>query len=78
MAAPIKKFSVGGIAASIWENASDDRTYNTVSLSRNYKDREGKWKNSASMRVNDLPKAVLALQKAYEYLALKEPEMEKN
>ena len=29
------------------------------------------WKSTASLRVNDLPKAALVLNKAYEYLVLR-------
>ncbi len=73
MSAPIKKFSVGGLQIAIWENESKEgKTYNTVSISRNYKDKNDEWKSSNSLRVNDLPKAVTALNKAYEFLALKE------
>ena len=35
---------------------------------KRYKDSDGTWKNTGSLDVNDIPKAVLALQEAYEYL----------
>ena len=72
MVGPVKKFAVGGIQAAVWENSSKEGAqFNTVSLDRRYKSKDDEWKSSASLRVNDLPKAILALQKAYEYLALK-------
>lgn len=78
--APIKKFAVGGVHASIWENEGIDkegnpRVYNSISLSKNYKDKNGEWKSTGSLRAHDLPKAILALQKAYEFSVLKEPEL---
>lgn len=69
---PDKKFKAGAISATVWENKQDSFSYFTVSLERNYKDKMGSWKTTNSMRINDLPKAKLALEKAYEYLVLKD------
>ena len=70
--APIAKYSVGNISVAVWENESKEgNSFNTVSLQRSYKVGE-EWKSSTSLNVNDLPKASLALQKAYEHLSLKE------
>ena len=76
LATPIKKFSVGGIQLAIWENEGQEgRKFYSVSFDRRYKDKEGNWKSTTSLGANDLPKAILALQKAYEFIALKEPEV---
>ena len=74
---PEKKFSTGVITATIWQNQGKGRngepvSYRTVSLQRRYKDKNGVWQTANSLRVNDLPKAALVLQKAYEYLVLRE------
>lgn len=78
MSSPIKKFSAGAIQVAIWENetvlAEGSSSYNTISITRRYKAKDGEWKSSSSLRLNDIPKAILALQEAYKYLALKEPE----
>ncbi|MBN1940797.1 MAG: hypothetical protein JW772_01290 [Candidatus Diapherotrites archaeon] len=69
---PIKKFKAGGIQVAVWENqGKEGNVFNSVSLDKRYKDGE-EWKSSSSFKLNDLPKAILALQKAYEYLALKD------
>src|SRR3990167_3948729 len=74
---PEKKFSAGAICATIWKNNGTSKTtgdsveYRTIQLDRRYKDKEGNWQSTASLRLNDLPKASLVLQKAYEYLVLK-------
>ena len=73
---PEKKFSTGAIQATIWNNdiEKDGATasFKTIVLSRRYCDKEGNWKSTNSLRVNDIPKAALVLQKAYEYLVLKD------
>lgn len=72
---PEKRFSTGGIVATVWKNAQTtngkEYEYNTISLQRRYADKEGKWQSSNSMRLNDLPKATLVLEEAYKYLVLR-------
>ncbi len=75
---PEKKFSTGAISATVWKNTGINKKdngsfeYRTVSLQRRYQDKEGVWKTSNSLRINDLPKASLVLDEAYEYIVLKE------
>jgi len=73
---PIKKFRAGAVVATVWNNKTKegDGEYQTVSFDRSYKDKEGAWQRTTSLRMNDLPKAALVLQKAYEYIALAEME----
>jgi hypothetical protein len=35
-----------------------------------YRDAQGNWKNTQYLRLNDIPKLILALQKAYEEITL--------
>lgn len=77
MTQPIKKFSAGGIQVAVWQNEGKGRdgeitAFNSVSIDRRYKDKNDEWKSTNSLKQNDIPKAILALQKAYEYLSLKE------
>lgn len=73
---PEKKFKAGAISATIWTNSAQSKktgeavSFSTVSLERVYKDKDGSWKNTKAMRLNDLPRAALVLTKAYEYLVL--------
>ena len=74
---PEKKFSTGVVTATVWSNQGKGRNgeivgYKTISLQRRYKDKNGVWQTANSFRVNDLPKAALVLQKAYEYTVLRE------
>ncbi|MBI4738620.1 hypothetical protein HY772_03525 [Candidatus Woesearchaeota archaeon] len=72
---PEKTFRVGPVKATVWRNVSQTEKgaveYLSVSFDRRYMDRQtNTWKSSSSLRANDLPKAVLALNKAYEYVVL--------
>ena len=74
---PEKKFSTGGIVAAVWKNQGVTKQgavseFKTISLQRRYMDKSGAWKSSTSLRLNDLPRAALVLNKAYEYLVLRE------
>ena len=74
---PEKKFSTGAISATVWKNngkskEGQDVEFRTVSLQRRYKDKNDQWQTSSSLRLNDLPKASLVLNKAYEYLVLRD------
>jgi len=74
---PEKKFSTGALVATVWENQGkskegDDVSFKTISFQRRYKDKNGEWQSTNTLRINDLPKASLVLQKAYEYIVMKE------
>ncbi len=74
MAQPEKRFKVGACTASIFVNevstGNGKTTMKNVSLQKAYKDKDGQFQHSTSFRANDIPKAILALSKAYEYLVL--------
>jgi len=74
---PEKKFRASPVSATIWANEVETkegelRLFRTISLERTYKDKDGVWKTTNSLRANDLPKAILVLNKCYEYISLKE------
>lgn len=77
---PEKKFRAGAVAATVWSNETvrDGKkiSYKTISFERSYKDKDDAWKQTNSLRTTDIPKAVLVLSKAYEYLALNADEEE--
>ena len=73
---PIKKIQVGTISAAIWENeitgGNGDRTLERVTVDKRYKDAAtGTWKSTGSFNLNEIPKLILALEKAYEFLTCK-------
>lgn len=73
---PEKKFRAGPVSATVWKNhgIKDGQAseYTTVTFERSYKDKEGNWQTTNSLRLNDLPKAAVVLQKAYEDQVLRE------
>ncbi len=80
---PEKKIRAGAISATVWLNKGqktngEETEYRTISLERNYTDKEGKWQSTNSMRVGDIPKATVVLQRAYEFLVLNEQDLFKG
>lgn len=78
---PEKKFRAGAVSVTVWKNKAASREgegeveYSTISIERSYKDKNGAWQSTNSLRINDLPRAGVALNKAYEYLVLREQEL---
>ncbi|MEK6867916.1 MAG: hypothetical protein AABX98_03780 [Nanoarchaeota archaeon] len=81
---PVKKFRAGAVSATVWNNPGKEfdgkeaGTYNTVSLERSYKDKDGAWKTTSSLRLNDLPKVAVVVNKAYEFLVLNKESTEEG
>ncbi len=66
---PDKKFKAGPVTATVWKGVSPKGSvYYNVQIGRSYKDKDNNWKNTGSLRENDVPKAMVLLQKAYEYV----------
>ena len=65
-------FKVGAVRAAVFRNIIE-RNGQSISLPKvvvevRFKDKMGQWRGTNSMSLNDLPKAILALQQAFEYL----------
>ncbi len=67
---PADRVKAGGIEVTIWDNGKIFGK--TVTIQRNYKDKQEQWQKTNSLKVNDIHKAVLALQKAYEKIVVKQ------
>lgn len=72
MSKPEKVFKMGAVRASVFVNQiqrdGQPVELRKVVLEVRYRDKEGKWQGTNSLSVNDLPKAISALQQAYVYL----------
>lgn len=68
---PLKTFRHRGLSASVFENHAKDPesdvTFHKVSLQRTYKDGD-EFKTTTSFGRDDLPVAVLLLQRAWEFI----------
>ena len=64
---PICEIRVGNIKAATWQNKVGDIVRHNVTFTRIYKDGE-QWKTSDSFGRDELPRLILAAQKAYEAL----------
>jgi hypothetical protein len=83
MSKPEISFKVGAVRATVFRNlvANNGRMVPLpkVVIEVRYKDKTGQWKGTNSLSLNDIPKAILALQKAFEYLTQhKEPGTQEN
>ena len=83
MVKPEIVFKVGAVRAAVFRNTIEKNgqliPLPKVVIEVRYKDKTGKWQGTNSLSLNDLPKAVLALQKAFEYLMEhKQPEQEES
>ena len=73
---PEKRFRAGAITVTVWRNevlnqkTGELAVFRTISTQRGYKDKNEQWQNTGNMRVNDLPRLQLLLNKAYEYLVM--------
>jgi hypothetical protein len=72
MVKPEITFKAGAVRAAIFRNTvirqGQSIPLPKVVIEVRYKDKAGKWQGTNSLSINDLPKAILALQKAFEYL----------
>ena len=72
MSKPEKVFKAGAVRASIFKNvierAGQQVPIRKVVIEVRYKDKAGEWKGTNSLSLNEVPKAITALQQAYEYL----------
>ena len=80
---PEKKFRAGAVSATVWNNKGqkpngEESEYKTISIERSYTDKAGKWQSTNSLRITDLPKPQVVLQKAYEHVVLQEQDLFKG
>lgn len=72
MAKPEKSYRCGGCEAAVFENeivkAGKRLSIKKVSFQKRYKSVDGEWKSTNSLDTNEIPKAILVLTKAYDYV----------
>jgi hypothetical protein len=74
---PEKIIMVGPCRVSIFRNVclkdGQEIEIPKVLLEVRYKDKHGRWRGTHSLSLREIPKAILALQKAFEYLTAHTP-----
>ena len=70
---PERAIKVGAVRVAIWFNprtTPEGRQFNSpkVQIARTYRDHANGFKSTSSLDLHDIPKAMLALSKAYAYL----------
>jgi len=73
----IKKFRAGQISATVWSNErefdGEKKEVLSIQLTKSYKEKGAdEWKETNNYNATDTPKAVLVLNKAYEFISVKE------
>lgn len=73
---PAKKYRAGSISLTAWKNdvpARDGReatSFLTFNIQRGYKNKEGQWANTDSLRKQDLPVVEMLVRRAFEDASL--------
>jgi len=73
---PIKEFRIGWIQVAVWKNESQENgktiVKHSVRIQKRFRDEDGEYKDTNNYFPDELPKLALAVNKAYEFIALKE------
>lgn len=74
---PEKEFKIGAVRAAVWSNprtTNDGRQFDSIKIAveRIYKDSDGSFKSTGRFDINDVPKLIIALNRAYEYSVLRD------
>jgi len=82
MGKPEKNFKCGCCDAAVFENEimrnGAPVKIKKVVFQKRYRTNEGEWKSTSSLDINDIPKAILALSKAYEHIVLSDGNVENS
>ncbi|MDX2147939.1 MAG: hypothetical protein SFZ23_10485 [Planctomycetota bacterium] len=71
---PAKRFRLGSITLTVWPNSDRaGRTYYTASLGRSFRDSQGKWADTGSLRPADLPVVRTLTAKALDWITANPP-----
>ncbi len=77
---PKENIRIGACQVAIWENVhkvdGNDVSFMSAQVSRGYKDKNDEWQKTDSFGYNDIPKIILALNKAYDFMSKKEKDEE--
>ena len=82
MEKPEETYKAGAIQASVFLNVrkvkGKDVKIPSVSIQKRYQNKDGEWKSTNSLGMNDLPKAMFVLFESYDYLINRAPGREEE
>ena len=69
---PVYKVRAGSISVDVWENENEKngqkfKSY-TLTTTKNYKAKDGEWKESKSLQTAEVPKLMALLSQAYSWM----------
>jgi len=68
MTRPKNNFKYGAVNVAVWENQREGELPQWgFTIDKRYKDKQGQWQSGKSFFLDEMPKLILALNKAYEY-----------
>ncbi len=69
---PIFKVKIGNIDVAVWEHKNvSNNIYHSISYEKNYLDEKEEWQKTKNLLANDIFNLQLGLQKAYEFIKVK-------
>ena len=66
---PIAELKSGAVVATIWPNEGQNGPYHNIVVTRFYKDRDGQWQRTKSLRPKDMPDVTTVAGQVTEKLA---------
>ena len=73
---PAHKARLNALQLAVWSNEykteeGETRFFHTMTIERNFKDRDGEWQKTSQLRESDLGDAIALLQDAQQFLIRK-------
>lgn len=72
---PIYKVKVGQIDGCVFEHKEvkdgKDIVRHSIKVNKTYKDKDDNWQKTEFLNINDVPSAIICLQKCYEHVKVK-------
>lgn len=66
----IETFRLGKVRALVWSSRNQNcgKTYYSVTVTRSYSDQYGRWQDTGSFMLDDIPLVLKVLEHAYAYV----------
>ena len=75
---PTKCFRDKGLSVSHWQADDKGQQAPKITFQKRFKDTEGNWRQTSTLYVSEIPRAVSLLQQAHDYLLEEYPAQTEN